>query len=86
MSTRNNYEVPALVCWDMAELKFLFGGGGGGVDSKVGNDYIDDNDGSYDNESCLRRFPAKLLLREIHHAIILSIITDTIIPLPLEHH
>jgi len=28
----------------------------------------------------------KLLLREIHHAIILSIITDTIIPLPLEHH
>jgi len=31
-------------------------------------------------------FQRKLLLREIHHAIILSIITDTIIPLPLEHH
>lgn len=87
MLIRNNYEVPTSVCIDMAQLRFLFCLGGGRwlilrletttlmkmIVVMTMNHFCDD---------CQR----KLLLREIHHAIILTIITDTIIPLPLEHH
>jgi hypothetical protein len=54
MLIRNNYEVPTSVCIDMAQLRFLFClGGGAVVNSKIGNDYIDENDSCYDNESFL---------------------------------
>jgi hypothetical protein len=42
----------------------------------------------YGHESCAFcvDFQKRLLLREMHHIIILTIITDTIIPVYLERH
>jgi len=71
----------------MTQLKFLFWGGGEMVvNSKIGMATLMTMMVVMTMNHVCVDFQRKLLLREIHHAIIPSIITDTIIPLPLERH